>query len=124
MEEVLRYDSPVMQATRVIPEDMAFAGCPFKKGQSVQVSLSAANRDPRGHADPDRFDIRRREIHHQSFGGNRHLCLGAHLARVEAQEAVSALLRRYPKLELVEQELRFRPWPGLRGTFELWVRGG
>ena len=121
MEEVLRYDSPVMQATRVIPEDMAFAGCPFKKGQSVQVSLSGANRDPRGHANPDRFDIRRTEIHHQSFGGNRHLCLGAHLARVEAQEAVAALLRRYPKLELGEDELRFRPWPGLRGTSELWV---
>jgi cytochrome P450 len=124
MEEVLRYESPVMQATRVIPEDMTFAGCPFRKGQSVQLSLSGANRDPRANPDPDRFDIRRADICHQSFGGNRHLCLGAHLARVEAQEAVSALLRRYPKLELVAQELQFRAWPGFRGTQQLWLRQG
>jgi cytochrome P450 len=123
IEEVLRYDSPVMQAARVVPEDMTFAGCPFRKGQSVQLSLGGANRDPRANPEPDRFDIRRRDIRHQSFGGNRHLCLGAHLARVEAQEAVSALLRRYPKLELVEQELEFRAWPGLRGTHELWLHG-
>jgi hypothetical protein len=122
MEEVLRYDSPVMQATRIIPEDMTFGGCPFHKGQSLQVSLASANRDPRANPDPDRFDIRRRDVRHQSFGGNRHLCLGAHLARLEAQEAVSALLGRYPKLELVEQEFQFRAWPGFRGTHQLWVR--
>jgi cytochrome P450 len=122
IEEVLRYESPVMQAARVVPEDMTFAGCPFHKGQSVQLSLGAANRDPRANPQPDRFDIRRRDIRHHSFGGNKHLCLGAHLARVEAQEAVSALLRRYPKLELAEQELQFRAWPGFRGTHELWLR--
>jgi len=122
IEEVLRFESPTMQVSRVVPEDMTFAGCPFRKGQSIQLSLSAANRDPRATPEPDRFDIRRPSIRHHSFGGNRHMCLGAHLARVEAQEAVSALLRRYPKLELAEQELRFRAWPGLRGTHELWLR--
>jgi hypothetical protein len=122
IEEVLRYDSPVVQATRIVSEDMTVGGCPFHKGQTVQVSLSSANRDPRANPDPDRFDIRRAEIRHQSFGGSRHLCLGAHLARVEAQEAVSALLQRHPKLELAEQELRFRAWPGFRGTHQLWVQ--
>jgi cytochrome P450 len=122
IEEVLRYESPAMQAARVAPEDMTLAGCPIRKGQSIQLSLSAANRDPRVNPEPDRFDIRRPDIRHQSFGGHRHLCLGAHLARVEAQEAVSAVLKRYPKLELAEQELRFRAWPGLRGTHELWLR--
>ena len=121
VEEVLRYESPAMQVARVVPADMTFAGCPFRKGQSVQLSLSAANRDPRATAEPDRFDIHRSDIRHHSFGGNRHLCLGAHLARVEAQEAVSALLRRYPQLELAEQELQFRAWPGLRGTHQLWL---
>jgi cytochrome P450 len=121
IEEVLRYETPVMHATRVVPEDMTVAGCPFHKGQSVQLALGAANRDPRANSEPDRFDIRRRDIRHHSFGGNRHLCLGAHLARVEAQEALSALLRRYPKLELAEQEFQFRAWPGFRGTHELWL---
>jgi cytochrome P450 len=124
IEEVLRYDSPVVQAVRVVPQDMTFGGCPFRKGQSVQLSLAGANRDPRANPEPDRFDIRRRDIRHHSFGGNKHLCLGATLARVEAQEALLALLRRYPKLELVEQEYEFRPWPGLRGTQEVWLRQG
>jgi cytochrome P450 len=121
IEEVLRYESPVLHATRVVPRDMILAGCPFQKGQSVQLALAAANRDPRANSEPDRFDIRRRDIRHHSFGGNKHLCLGAHLARVEAQEAVSALLSRYPRLQLAEQELQFRAWPGFRGTHQLWL---
>lgn len=122
IEEVLRYESPALQAARVVPYDMTFEGCPFRKGESIQLSLGGANRDPRANDEPERFDIHRQDIQHQSFGGSRHLCLGAHLARVEAQEAVTALLNRYPKLELAEQELRFRAWPGLRGTHELWLR--
>jgi cytochrome P450 len=124
IEEVLRYDSPVVQAARVIPRDMSFEGCPFHQGQSITLSLAGANRDPRANPEPDRFDIRRKDIRHHSFGGNKHLCLGAALARVEAQEAVRALLRRYPDLELVQQEYRYRPWPAFRGMQELWLSRG
>jgi hypothetical protein len=74
-------------------------------------AVAAANRDPRANPDPDRFDIRRKDIRHQSFGGGRHLCLGAHLARVETQEAVLAIIQRFPKLSLIDQKFECRPVP-------------
>jgi cytochrome P450 len=124
IEEVLRYDTSVMQATRVVPKNMSFGGCPFQQGQTLQVQVAAANHDPRANPDPERFDIRRKDIKHLSFGGNQHLCLGAPLARVEAQEAVAAVLRRFPDLQLSQQEFQFYPWPGFRGTRELWLSRG
>jgi cytochrome P450 len=121
IEEVLRYDSSVTQAQRIVPADGSVAGCPMHKGQSITVSIAAANHDPRANPEPERFDIRRKEIHHQSFGGGRHLCLGAHLARVEAQEAVLGIIQRFPKLSLVEQKFEYKPVPSLRGLTELWL---
>jgi cytochrome P450 len=88
------------------------------------MSLASANRDPNANPEPDRFDIHRKDIRHQSFGGNKHLCLGAHLARVEAQEAILALIQRFPNLSLVEQEFNYRPVPSLRALTQLWVRRG
>jgi cytochrome P450 len=121
IEEVLRYDSSVTQAQRIVPADATIAGCPMRKGQSITVSVASANHDPRMNPEPERFDIRRKEIPHQSFGGGRHLCLGAHLARVETQEAVLGIIQRFPKLSLVEQKFEYKPVPGLRGLKELWV---
>jgi cytochrome P450 len=121
VEEVLRYDSPVTQANRILANDMSFSGCPMHTGQSITVSLAGANHDPRGNPEPDTFDIRRRDIRHQSFGGGRHLCLGAWLARVEAQEAILGLLRRFPRLSLNEQTFEYRPVPSFRGLQQLWV---
>jgi cytochrome P450 len=122
VEEVLRYDSSVIQANRIVPADTSVTGCPMYKGESMTVSLASANRDPSANPEPDRFDIRRKDIRHQSFGGNKHLCLGAHLARVETQEAVLALIQRFPNLSLVEQEFNYRPVPGFRALMQLWVR--
>ncbi len=124
VEEVLRYDSPVTQANRVLTQDESFHGCPMQRGQSITVSLAAANHDPRTHSKPDVFDIRRKEIRHQSFGGGKHLCLGAWLARVEAQEAILGLLRRFPQLSLLEQTFEYRPVPSFRGLEQLWVSRG
>jgi cytochrome P450 len=121
VEEILRYDSPVTQANRVLPTDISFIGCPMHRGESVTVSLAGANRDPRANPEPNRFDIRRKDIRHQSFGGGKHLCLGAHLARIEAQEAIRGLIQRFPNLSLVEQEFDYRPVPSFRGLKELWV---
>ena len=58
------------------------------RGQTIYLSLAGANHDPRANPDPETFDIERRDIRHQSFGGGRHLCLGSWLARLEAQEAI------------------------------------
>jgi cytochrome P450 len=98
VEEMLRFDSPVVNSGRIANRDIELGGCPVRRGESLSVSLAAANRDPAAYPDPDHFDIERDDNHHQAFGGGRHLCLGAHLARAEAQEAIAGLLRRFPGL--------------------------
>jgi cytochrome P450 len=124
VEEILRYDSPVLQATRIFPWDTTIGGCPVRAGQSATVVLAAANRDPALNSDPDRFDIRRERTQHFSFGGGVHLCLGAWLARLEAQEAISVLLARMPLLKIVPRPLRYRAVPVFRGLEELWMQRG
>jgi cytochrome P450 len=71
---------------------------------------------------PDTFDIEREDTHHQSFGGGRHLCLGAHLARIEAQEAILGLLERYPNLEHSDRGFMHHAIPSFRGMSEFWVK--
>ena len=124
VEEILRYDSPVTQANRILTTDMTFHGCPMNRGQSVSVSLAGSNHDPRANPDPDMFDIRRKDVRHLSFGGGKHLCLGSWLARVEAQEAILGLLRKFPQLSLNEQLFEYRPVPSFRGLQALWVSRG
>jgi cytochrome P450 len=121
VEEMLRYDSPVINSGRIPNRDISLAGCPIPKGESVSVSLAGANRDPAVYANPDIFDINREDTHHQSFGGGRHLCLGAHLARVEAQEAILALLDRYPTLRHADKGFAYHSIPAFRGMREFWV---
>jgi len=122
VEEMLRYDSPVTNSGRTPNRDVVVSGCPVPRGESLSTSLAAANRDPAVYPDPDRFDIERADTHHQSFGGGRHLCLGAHLARVEAQEAILGLLRRFPRLRKSERGHVFHAIPSFRGMREFWVR--
>lgn len=122
VEEMLRFDSPVINSGRIASHDVEIGGCPVGKGESLSVSLAAANRDPAIYEDPDTFDISRSDNHHQSFGGGRHLCLGAHLARMEAQEAILGLLARYPNLVRSEQGCEFHAIPGFRGYACYWVK--
>lgn len=122
VEEMLRYDSPVVNSGRIADRQIAIGGCPVHKGESLSVSLAAANRDPGSYPEADRFDITREDTHHQSFGGGRHLCLGAHLARLEAQEAILGLLRRYPKLALSERGHTYHAIPSFRGMSHCWVK--
>jgi cytochrome P450 len=121
VEEMLRYDSPVTNSGRIAHADIELGGCPARKGESLSVSLAAANRDPAVFPDPDRFDIERKDTHHQSFGGGRHLCLGAHLARLEAQEAILGLLHRYPNLAHGDRGFVHHAIPSFRGLAEFWV---
>jgi len=118
VEEFLRYDSSVQLTGRVALEDIDdLGGKNIPKGESVLCLLGSANRDPAVYPDrPDRLDITRPKIRPQSFGGGIHLCLGAQLARIEAEVAISTLLRRLPGLRLDNAENpEWRPTFVLRG---------
>ena len=121
VEEVLRFDSPVVNSGRIPDRDINLGGCPVRRGESLSTSLAAANHDPSIYPDPERFDITRQDTHHQSFGGGRHLCLGAHLARAEAQEAILGLIRRFPGLRPSPRGHVHHAIPSFRGMSELWV---
>ena len=114
IEEFLRYDSSVQLTGRTALEDVEVGGTPVAKGESVLCLLGAANRDPAVYPDPDRLDITRPNIRPLSFGGGIHFCLGAQLARIEGEVAISTLLRRFPKLKLDNPEQ-----PDWRQTFVL-----
>ncbi|MBR0911761.1 cytochrome P450 [Bradyrhizobium japonicum] len=123
VEEVLRYDSPVMQGTRIAIEPMQIDGCPVAAGQTIDAMLYAANHDPEAHPDPKRFDIERPDKRHVSFGGGAHFCLGASLARAEAQIALSMLFEQFPKLRLrTDRPLERRTMLNFNGLEALWVR--
>ncbi len=122
VEEMLRFDPPVTVSGRISSRDTEIDGVAVDARESVTTLLSSANRDPAGHADPDRFDIDREAIGHVSFGGGAHLCLGAHLARVEAQEAIGALVARYPRLRAAGGSEVWKQVPSFRGLSQYRVR--
>ena len=117
VEEMLRYDSPVVETGRQPLDDREIAGCPVGVGQSLSVMLTAANHDPAAYPEPHRFDIERADTHHHSFGGGAHFCLGAPLARIEAQTAFAVLLARLPSLRVLGSERQ--PGVVLRGLKSL-----
>jgi cytochrome P450 len=120
IEEFLRYDSSVQLAGRVALEDTLLGGVKLAKGESVLCLLGAANRDPAVYPDPDRLDIRRPNVRPMSFGGGIHFCLGAQLARLEAEIAIATLLSRFPDLALDDpRHPEWRPTFVLRGLKRL-----
>ena len=122
IEEFLRYDSSVQMTGRVALEDIDdLAGKTIPKGESVLCLLGSANRDPAVYPDhPDRLDIARPNVRPLSFGGGIHFCLGAQLARIEAEIAISTLLRRLPNLRLDDADNpEWRPTFVLRGLKRL-----
>ena len=123
VEEVLRYDSPIVHGTRIATQAMQIGGCPVAAGQTINAVLYAANHDPKAHPDPKRFDIERPDKRHISFGGGAHFCLGAPLARAEAQIALSMLFEQFPKLRLrTDRPLERRTMLNFNGLKALWVR--
>jgi hypothetical protein len=107
VEECLRFDGPIMLTPRFLHADAEFGGRIIPQDSQVWAILFAANRDPAQFADPDRFDITRTENPHLAFGGGTHFCLGAHLARMEAQVAIGTLVRRLRAPALVTDELEW-----------------
>ena len=121
VEEMLRFDTPVMNSRRITLEDIEIGGCPIQARSEFAASLTAANHDASVHPDPHTFNIERGGIRHLSFGGGRRYCLGASLARLETQVAISTLTRRFPNLRLADQEIEHRAVPAFRGLKKLRV---
>ena len=99
VEEMLRWWTPVMVFRRTATRDCMVNGQPVAAGQKVVVSFLSANRDPRVFEDPGSFRIDRGSREHLVFGHGPHLCLGAHLARVQMRTMFSRLLERTTWLE-------------------------
>ncbi|MDP2773462.1 MAG: cytochrome P450 [Nocardioides sp.] len=119
VEEVLRFDPPVLLTGRTVVRDTQIASVPVPEGALVTTLLAGANRDPEVFQDPHRFDIFRPEAkEHVSFSSGRHYCLGAALARMESRVALRQLHQRHPRLEIRPGAQR-RPTRILRGYLRL-----
>jgi cytochrome P450 len=123
-EECLRYEPPLKLLTRWVTNDVELGGKLVGAGQMVIVVPPAANRDPEVFADPNRFDITRSPNPHIAFGAGIHHCLGAALARVEAQEAFKALAETFPRLYLQNEEIEWMKSHGVRQLRSLPVTCG
>jgi pimeloyl-[acyl-carrier protein] synthase len=120
VEELLRYDPPVQAVTRRTLEDVEIDGRTIEAGRVVFAVVGTANRDPARFQRPDQLDIGRPDNPHIAFGDGRHFCLGAPLARAEAQIGIAALVRRFSQMRLAGPE----QWGGnfiVRGATSLPV---
>jgi cytochrome P450 len=124
IEECLRYDGPVERAlNRWAATDVQLDGLTIRRGETVIGILGSANRDPQRFANADAFDIARKDTKHLAFGRGSHYCLGAPLARLEGEVALTTLLKRLDGLRLAvaPEELRWRPVPLFRSLVSLPV---
>ena len=127
IEELLRYDSPVERSlTRFVTRDVTLGGKQLRRGELLIAVLGSANRDDTRFADPTRLDAHRAPNPHLAFGKGIHYCLGAPLARVEAEIALRALIQRFPDLRLAAEtaDLAWRAVPLFRSLVRLPVTRG
>jgi len=125
IEEMLRFDSPVEMATeRYTLESVQYSGTTIPAGSRIYVVIASANRDEQQFERANDFDITRTSNRHLSFGMGSHYCLGAPLARMEGQIAITALLRRLPNLRLriPADEIKWKSGLVLRGVKSLPVK--
>ena len=122
VEEFLRYDTPFLRDLRRVAVDTEFAGVTMRSGDLVSLMLGAANRDPAQCPEPERLDITRPASQHVAFGVGVHFCLGAPLARLEAEVALSTLLHRWPRLSLGPTSPRYPSDNVLHSLESLTVR--
>lgn len=124
VEEVLRYDPPVQLTSRLTTADVRIGDTIVPAGDRVLLLLAAGNRDPRRFDDPDRFWPERPDNRHLAFGSGVHYCLGAALARMEGQAALTAIATRLAAPRLLADPPPYRPNTILRGPAELRVAVG
>src|SRR5690606_30295700 len=125
LDEMLRYDGPVRNATWRFPtEPVVIGGQEMLPGEPILISLLAANRDPAAFPAPDVFRPVRTGEPHLAFGRGPHYCIGAALAKIEAEAAIGSVLRRFPDLSLAVDPAELTWWPSaiMRGLFSLPVR--
>ncbi len=115
IEELLRFDGPVQLTTRFAAAPIEIEGHTIEAGEQIEFILGAANRDPEQFPNPDQLDLARRPNRHIGFGHGIHFCLGAPLARLEGQIAIAEILKRYPTLEMAQDDVEWRDNPILRG---------
>lgn len=123
IEELLRFVGPIQLTQRIAMREVRLGDATIAAGEGIGLMLAAANRDPERFADPDRLDVGREDNQHIAFSAGPHFCLGAPLARLEAQIMLGGLLDHMPGLELV-REPEWRQTFVIRGLKELHVRGG
>lgn len=104
IEEMLRFESPLQIVSRIAREDLEIAGTTVKKGQVIALGLGSANHDPTVFDDPDRLNIARKDNKHLAFNQGAHYCIGAALARIEGQIAISSVLRDASALRLERED--------------------
>lgn len=119
VDELVRYDTPSQIIMRVVAETTRIGGQRLDEGDLVYLVLAATNRDPDRFADPDQLDLGRSDNRYLSFGNGPHFCLGAPLARLEAEVAIGTLVRRLPALRLDTPTVQWRPNPMQRGLVRL-----
>ena len=124
VEEFLRYDGPSGALARVAAADLEMGGKTIREGQRVFAFMNSANRDPEAFADPERFDIGRLQNPHVTFGHGIHFCLGAPLARLEAQVATTRLAERLPDVRLSGGDPEWHDSLILRGVKRLPLQLG
>lgn len=121
VEELLRYDGPLQSTGRIALEDFTVSGTPIKRGDLLLLMIGAANRDPDQFHNPDVLDVERSEPRHLAFGAGIHFCVGAPLARLEAPIALAAILRRFQRLRVADEQLVWNRNFSLRGLKSLRV---
>ncbi len=123
VEELMRW-IPGQEVADILPryalEDVELSGGTVKAGEAVLLAKHAANRDPRQYADPDRFDVTRNAKGHLAFGHGPHHCIGAQLARMDLQVALTAIFDRFPGLRLAE-DVKWRSGMAMRGPLSMSV---
>lgn len=123
IDEMARYDGSVPRSWRITKNEMQIAGTTIPQGELVLPMLASANRDPSVFDQPDNFDINRDSRRHLAFGRGVHVCLGAPLARIEGQEILKDILKRFPEMKLSKDvsQLSWRKDVALRGLISLPV---
>ncbi|MGC8559952.1 MAG: cytochrome P450 [Phycisphaerae bacterium] len=122
VEEILRFESPVQWTGRVAMTDVTLNGHTICRGDLVLAGIGAANRDPAVFSEPERFNVERTENRHIAFGFGIHYCLGAMLAKLEAQIALTGFFRRFPHAAIAQESLHWQPGLVLRCPEKLIVR--
>jgi cytochrome P450 len=121
VEEVLRYEPPIVHVVRPARGGIPIGGTNIPDGQYVIMNIAAANRDPRVFSRPNTFDLTRRDNHHLAFSWGPHYCVGASIARLEARVALETLLSSFPSLELIDPSPSWTPFTVLRTLESLRV---